>query len=131
MILLDTHTLIWWIGESTSLPASALKLIRHHMKSGTIAVSAMSLWEIAMLHKKGRIQLSQDLQTWADRILALPFLQWIPADPHILMKSVLLPEPFHSDPADRIIVATALTLGATIVTKDDKIRNFPHVRSVW
>lgn len=131
MILLDTHTLIWWLTQDRLLPSSVRNFIQQHIHGQQVYVSAMSIWEIAMLYRKGRLQLAYDLETWIDQALASPGLQWVPADSGILLKSVILPDPFHPDPADRIIVATAMNLGAILVTKDGKIREYPYVRSFW
>jgi PIN domain nuclease of toxin-antitoxin system len=61
----------------------------------------------------------------------LPFISFVPIDNRIAVKSVSLPEPLHRDPADRIIIATAITLGAALITKDDKIINYPYVETIW
>lgn len=90
----------------------------------------MSFWEIAMLVKKGRLRLNYDLETWTSKVLSLDSLSVIAPDPHILMTSVFL-DGFHPDPADRIIVATALSSGATLVTKDAAILKYPGVKSFW
>ena len=52
-------------------------------------------------------------------------------DNYVVVKSVNLPQPLHSDPADRIIIATAITIGAPVVTKDEKVPNYPHVKTIW
>ena len=64
-------------------------------------------------------------------MIKLPFLSFVPVDNSIAVKSVLLPEPLHKDPADRIIISTAVTLGAALVTKDEKILNYPYVETIW
>lgn len=131
MILLDTHTLLWWINGDKSLPKGVLHLIQKESRSEGLFLSSISVWEIAMLYKKGRLQLAYDLLSWIERLESMPALQWIPADHRILLKSVLLPEPFHPDPADRILVATAMSIGAILVTKDGKMREYPHVKTYW
>lgn len=131
MILLDTHVLIWWITDDKNLPSAVRQRLQDHKKSGEIAVSSMTFWEIALLYKKGRLQLAYDVQSWVDRVTALPFLKIVDPNHHILVKSVLLPEPFYADPADRIIVSTAMDQGATLITKDDKIRNYRRVETFW
>ncbi len=84
-----------------------------------------------MLVASGRLKLTMDAQDWIARCEALPFLAFVPVDDSIFLRSVLLPGPFHKDPADRIIIATALTRDVPVVTKDSKIRNYPAVRSIW
>jgi PIN domain nuclease of toxin-antitoxin system len=72
-----------------------------------------------------------DVEAWVAKSEALPFLHFVPVDNAIAIKSVKLPDPFHPDPADRIIIATALTLGFPLVTRDEKILDYPHVRTTW
>jgi len=61
----------------------------------------------------------------------LPFVKFIPVDNSVAVKSVNLPQPLHSDPADRIIIATAISSGVPLVTRDEKILNYPHVQTIW
>ena len=131
MILLDTHVLLWWIDGRQKLPTPVLKEIESHKKKQTLALSAITFWEIAMLSKKGRLSLKTDLKQWISQVLHLSFLQIISPDHSILVQSVLLPEPFHSDPADRILVATAQQHAATLITKDQKILAYTHVDTFW
>jgi PIN domain nuclease of toxin-antitoxin system len=84
-----------------------------------------------MLLRKGRLELAMPVEDWVSRSEALPFLQFVPFDNRIALRSNRLPGTLHEDPADRAIIATALTLGAPLVTKDAKIRDYPHVRTVW
>jgi PIN domain nuclease of toxin-antitoxin system len=72
-----------------------------------------------------------NVKDWLAKSEALPFVNFIPVDNAIAIKSVDLPEPLHQDPADRIIIATALILGFPLVTKDRGITKYPHVRTVW
>ena len=129
MIFLDTHVLLWWIADDTNLPASVKKYITAHRKSG-ILVSSMSFWEIALLVKKGRLSLGYDVRTWTEKVLSLEFLKVVPPDPFLLIESVMLSD-FHKDPADRIIAATSLKMGAVLVTKDNKLRTSPHLKTYW
>ena len=86
---------------------------------------------MAHLTDRGRLQLTMDVAAWLAQAESLPFLNFVPIDNHIALKSVRLPGPLHQDPADRIIIATALTLGATLLTKDKKILAYPHVKTMW
>ncbi len=131
MIVLDTHVLLWWLTKFVTLPKEVLKKIESHKKRKEILISAITFWEVAMLIKKDRLQLNFDLRSWTDQILTLPFLQIVNPDPWILLESVNHPEPIHSDPADRILVATARHRGALLITKDDKILDYQHVKSFW
>lgn len=131
MIVLDTHAWIWWIGDPDSLSPTARDLIKKEIDRTQVYLSSISAWEAALLVSRGRLRLSMDIETWIQRSEALPFLKFVPVDNAIASRSVLLPEPLHSDPADRIIIATALRLGALLVTKDQKIQDYPHVRTIW
>ncbi len=131
MIVLDTQTLIWWICSREKLSKKAADYIEKYVNDKEILVSSISIWEISFLIKKGRLAFTMDLDSWIQKVEDLPFLQFIPVDNNIATKSIFLPEPLHSDPADRIIIATAIREGAIIVTSDKKILHYPHVKSVW
>ncbi len=131
MIVLDTHVLLWWVTASAELPEKALGYIRRAKSKKAIHVSSISIWEIAMLVKSGRLVLSVPLAEWIRLVEELPFVRFIPVDNAIAEHSVNLPGDFHKDPADRIIVATSRILNMPVVTKDEKIVHYPHVRTIW
>jgi len=131
MILLDTHALLWWVNDPKKLSFKAAKKINEEKSDGIIFVSSISVWEISLLIKKNRLGLNLEAQDWFKEIETLPFIQFVPIDNHIAAKSVNLPGEFHSDPADRIIVATAREKGADLVTSDEKIRKYQHVQTIW
>lgn len=131
MIVLDTHTLLWWVNDPATLSKPAVGFIDAAVTSKTVYVSCISSWEIALLVERGRLQLALDVRDWISRCEGLPFLTFVPVSNAIAVESVRLPDFPHSDPADRIIAATALSLGATLVTKDDKLRNYPQVKTIW
>ena len=131
MIVLDTHALLWWASGDTGLSAVAAQAIEAELNGGQIRVSSISAWELAMLVAKGRIALSMDIGEWLSVVSQIEAVSFMPVDNEIAVKSVELPGEFHKDPADRIIVATARKLAAPLVTADDKIRGYPHVRTIW
>lgn len=131
MIVLDTHVLLWWVNDPTTLSKLARKAIDAAVKSKSIHVSSITSWEIALLVERGRLRLALDVRDWLCRCEALPFLTFVAVNNAIAVESVRLPDFPHADPADRIIAATALSLGAALVTKDDKLRNYPHVKTIW
>ncbi len=131
MIILDTHSLLWWIGTPKKLSKKAQQEIEKTIKKDKILISSISIWEICLLVEKGRLDLTMEIENWIQKVERLPFLQFIPVDNKIAAKSVFLPKPIHADPADRIIIATALNLNASIITGDRLIRSYPHVKSVW
>jgi PIN domain nuclease of toxin-antitoxin system len=101
------------------------------MADASICISSISCWEVALLVKKGRLELTMDPGDWIARSESLPYLCFVPVDNHIAQRSVALPAPLHQDPADRIIVATALSLGAELVTRDRRLHRYRHVPTVW
>ena len=128
MIVLDTAAWIWRASDPKRLSARARKAID---ESERVFVSAISVWEVAMLVAKRRIQLDRPVEQWVDIALALPGIQLAPLEPAIAVRSSKLPGDFHADPADRIIVATALEKSVPLVTPDERIRSYPHVQSAW
>ena len=94
-------------------------------------MSAISVWEVAMLVAKRRIQLDCPVEQWVGVALALPKIQLAPLEPAIAVRSTKLPGQVHPDPADRIIIATALERAVPVITPDERIRSYPHVQSAW
>jgi PIN domain nuclease of toxin-antitoxin system len=128
VIVLDTATWIWRASAPDQLTANARRAID---EAEHALVSAISVWEVAMLVAKRRIRLDRFVEQWVDVALTLPAIQLAPLSPAVAVRSTKLPGPFHPDPADRIIAATALEHGAAIVTPDERIRSYPHVQSIW
>lgn len=132
MIVLDTHALVWWVSDPARLPASATHLLADAVEAGDpIHVSSISAWEIAMLVARRRLAFTMDADVWLSKVEALPFLRFVPVDNRIAMRAVQLDDFTHRDPADRMIVATTIALGATLVTADDVLRSYPRVKTVW
>ena len=129
--LLDTHTWIWMHAFPGKLSATAAKLITGAGKEDVLLLSAISIWEVCKLVEKDRIRLFEDLESWIESALDTPGLRVVPLDSKVFYRSTTLPQPFHSDPADQMIVATARLRDATIITKDKLLLNYPHVKSVW
>ncbi len=118
MILMDTHVLIWLrIGDS-KLGARARSLALQAWRDNDAAVSAITFWELAMLQSKSNITLPTDVGTFRDQQLD-GGLNELPIDGDVAVRAGLLPD-LHGDPADRIIVATALA-GHSLVTSDRRI----------
>ena len=99
-------------------------------QSGTIGVSSISCIEIARLAGAGLIELPTDALTWLGNLLSYPSVQLLPITPEIAVRAYTLPEPFHRDPADRILVATALELSCPLLTSDRRIIEYPHVTTI-
>ncbi|MGL4943181.1 MAG: type II toxin-antitoxin system VapC family toxin [Thermoguttaceae bacterium] len=118
MILIDTHILVWLCGESNRLSAEAYRVIQ---TAGRMKFSAITLWEVAMLRSKERIELNKPMLEWLEDVCNNPEFEMVPITPRIAARSGDLK--MHGDPADRIIVATALELGVPLLTADKAIRN--------
>ncbi|WP_224081968.1 type II toxin-antitoxin system VapC family toxin [Cupriavidus laharis] len=131
MIVLDTHALVWWASGSDELSATAKAAIERESREGQIVVSAISAWEIAMLVEREKLVLSMDVGSWLDTVAQIEAVTFYPVDVDVSIKSVHLPGEFHKDPADRMIVATARKLAVPLVSKDERIRAYKHVRTIW
>lgn len=128
--LLDTHAWIWWVTEDSRLSRKAKAEITLAAEDKDLLLSMISIWELAKKVEKGQLTLDRDLNDWLDLALAGP-LQLLEIDRRILVESCRLPGPFHGDPADQIIVSTARTHTAILITKDQKIRQYSHVQTFW
>jgi PIN domain nuclease of toxin-antitoxin system len=131
VIVLDTHVWVWWASDPAELSRKARALIDQAVTDRQLFLSSISAWEVALLACRGRLQLTMHVRDWIARSEALPFLSFVPVDNAIALRSVALPPPLHGDPADRVIVATAVSLGALLVTKDKRILKYRHARSAW
>ncbi len=131
MIVLDTHAWVWFISNPELLSKRAKRYVDAAVEEKAVMISSISVWEVALLIAKKRLILTLELNDWIAKSEMLPFFKFIPVDNSVAIKSVNLPQPLHSDPADRIIIATAISLGAPIVTKDEKILNYSQVQTIW
>ena len=132
MIVLDTHALIWWVNDDPHLSPTAKSTIEGVLAgNGQVLVSAISAWELAMLVHRGRIALAMDLDEWLRAVESIEGVSLVPITAQVAAQSVVLPGQFHQDPADRMIVALARELNAPLVTADEKIHRYPHVRWLW
>ena len=118
MILLDTHILVWQRWGDQRLGVQTRDLLQHSLHEEEAAVSAISFWEVGMRIQKGQINFDLDLHEWRNTLIRQGLIE-IPVDGAIAARAGLLAG-IHSDPADRIIVATALG-GHRLVTADQRI----------
>lgn len=117
-LLLDTHAAIW-AAEDQPIAAAAKEAIEDAYRAGrAIFVSAITAWEIGLLVSRNRLGLSTTPERWFQRLLAIEGMQLAGLSPEILIASSLLPGEPPRDPADRIILATARDLSATLITRD-------------
>ena len=120
-LLLDTHVLIWWLNDPSRLTSAQRHSLAGVGPTSPALVSDISIWEIATLHSLGRIRLTLPLREWLDKAVAQPLVRRQGISPAIAEHVASLPDSFHRDPADRILVATAQVLGATLLTRDRRI----------
>lgn len=128
MILLDTHAWLWWVSDPAQLGKKSRQAIDGAQRLG---VSAISAFEVAALVAKRRISLDRDVLDWIEQSLADPRLDLVSISPAISVRATRLGAGFHGDPADRLIVATAIAESAVLVTKDQQIRDYAAVSTVW
>jgi len=119
LVLLDTHALVWLLEDHTRLGQQAAELADAAASRGTLLVSAITFWEMAMLVGRRRLALSQPVRSWRQRVIQVG-IEEVPISGEIGILAAEL-EDFPADPADRIIAATALTHGATLITADARI----------
>jgi PIN domain nuclease of toxin-antitoxin system len=123
-IMIDTHILHWFVSESSALNVRFQKKIEEISENGRIFISAISIWEIALLVRKRRMALSSPMEKWVNLAMSFQNFKMIDLDSQIAIESNNLPGFFHEDPADRIIVATARTLDIPLITADQKILDY-------
>lgn len=131
MVLLDTNAWIWWASRPDTLPQKACRAVDEAAAAADLCVSVISVWEIAVKISLGKLQLGMQAREWVERASLIPGLRILPLVPDVALASTELSEPFHRDPADRMIVAQARKSRATLVTSDRKILDYPHVKTLW
>lgn len=127
--LLDTCALVWRLTDNDRLPKTVQRKV--FGSPPPYGVSTISLWELAVKIRKGKLDLKMPLRNWIGRALNTGDFTLFDLTPEILIASQELPGNFHSDPADRMIVATARANGLIVVTCDESIRDYPHVDHIW
>lgn len=129
MILLDTHALVWLKVEPGKLSARASDAIRAARQSEGLAISAITLWELAWLVTHGRLTFTGTVDAFVEEMSSRTAIR--PITPQIAVLANQLPATYPSDPCDRLIGATALAEGIALVTKDRTIRNYKQIKTVW
>ena len=129
--VLDTHAWIWWVTKDRRLSRRARTAIDRAAARGELYLSIFSVWEMAKKVEKGQLALDRPLDEWLEDALAAEGLQLADLTRGVAVDSCRLPQPFHGDPADQIVVATTRSLSATLITKDARLRDYAHVRTAW
>jgi len=128
VITLDTHSWLWWVTEPAYLSDAAMNAIAD---ADVLCIPAIVCWEMARLVDRGRIQLALEITEWLHRALSDPRARLIALSPEIAVQANAFGDTLHRDPADRLIVATAMELSAPLITKDAHIQAFGGVETVW
>ncbi len=128
--LLDTHVLLWWHEDQKRLSRRQLEVVSAASADSPLQVADISLWEISTLYGLGRIELTIPLRDWLEDAVAPPLVRRRGISPAIAAELNALPDSFHRDPADRILVATARVHGATLLTNDRRITNAQLVKTL-
>lgn len=127
MIVMDTHIWVWWIHNDSRLNDKLREHIQANENIG-LGVSIFSCWEVAKLVELNKLTLHCAIDEWMEVALSYPGIQLLELTPQIAIESTQLPGEFHRDPADQIIVATARIHDCPLLTVDDKILNYSHVK---
>lgn len=128
MLLLDTHALVWLASDQTQLTSAGKACVRQ--AAGRLFVSSISSLEIALLVKRGRLELPLAPQAFVEASLHQHGVEEVPVDTAVAVASVALPD-LHNDPFDRIIVATALARGLSVLSKDTVMPHYPGLTVLW
>jgi PIN domain nuclease of toxin-antitoxin system len=129
MILLDTHVLIWLASEPSNLSRKASDAIRRASQGTGIAISAITLWELAWLATHDRLEITGTVEAFVENITSRTAIR--PVTVKIAVLANQLPTDYPGDPCDRLIGATALAEGIALVTKDTRIRACKQIKTVW
>ena len=129
MILLDTHVVAWAANDSKELSRNAVSAIRRSRRGGGLAVSAITVWELALLVARGKVQVYGSVET--SLRLLLEDVTILPITPEIAALATQFPDNYPRDPGDRLIGATARAEGLALITRDEKIRRSPLLKTVW
>ena len=127
-LLLDTHVWVWSQDDPSRLGLKTRKILMNIENS--IAVSVVSTLEIARLAALGRLRFSMEVTQWVNKSLRLLQASTVSITHEIAIEAYRFPEPFHKDPADRLLVSTARVGGFQIITADERILIYPHVSSI-
>jgi PIN domain nuclease of toxin-antitoxin system len=129
VIVLDTHALLWWALDPDRLSQAAAASAREMERLGGFA-SAISIWELGIKIQRGKLDLGISIEEFTRRIDKSGIVELLPVNAATWLRSLELPWE-HRDPADRVIVATAVLQGVPLVTADEAIHRFEGVTCIW
>ena len=128
-VLLDTHVWVWWLSGGGRLSAHESEALDRLAERGELRLSAISLWEVQMAYAKKRFEPQDPFETWLRAATRPDVIQLVSIDLRVALALNGLPERFHNDPADRLIVATARAHGLPLATHDKAIRRSRTIRA--
>ena len=128
MIVVDTHVWLWWIAAPERLSRPAARALQRATQTG---ISAITLWEAALLGQHERVKTTGTLESWLRQALAMHPVDVVSLSVPVVTRAAQLGSRLHGDPSDRLIVATALVEGASLVTKDQRIHDSKLVDVIW
>lgn len=131
MILLDTHVLVWVVSNPGKLSRAAAREIRKAQREGGCTIASISLWELALLFAQGRLRTSGTIEASIREIVESAAVSVLEITSEIAGLAMAFPDTYPKDPADRLIGATARSLGIALITQDARILASPLVRSIW
>jgi PIN domain nuclease of toxin-antitoxin system len=131
VILLDTHVVLWAAIERKRLSRAAESALRRARSGGGLAVASISLWELASLFARGRIETYGTVEASVRQVLETVGAIVKPITQEIAVLATQFPESYPRDPADRLIGATARAEGLALITQDKRIRSSPLLRTIW
>jgi len=131
VILLDTHVVVWLVAEPNRLSRRAASAIRRARANQGIGIGAISLWEIALMFSRGRLRAPASVEASVRWVVEGSGVTIKPLTAEIAALAAQFPEDFPRDPADRLIAATARAEGLALVTRDERIRKSPLIKTIW
>ncbi len=131
MILLDTHVLVWLVGQPEKLSKAAASAIRRARSSDGLSIADVTIWELALLLARGVLQSGGTIENTLRNLLGRSGVSIKPITPEIAALATQFPIDYPRDPIDRLIGATARAEGLALVTRDEGIRKSPLLKTIW
>ena len=131
MIILDTHVLAWLLTDPDRLSRPASSAIRRARVSDGLAISSITLWELALMFARGAMRAPGTTEDAVRGFVTRSGVNVRPLTPEIASLATQFPDSYPRDPADRLIGATARAEGMVLVTRDERIRSSPLLRTIW
>jgi len=131
VILLDTHVLVWFVADEDRLSRAARSAIRRARVSDGLAIADVTLWELAFLFARGALRTHGTVENTVRNFVIRSGATVKPITAEIAALATQFPDDYPKDPVDRLIGATARAEGIALVTRDEKIRNSPLLKTIW